>query len=117
MCGGASSGGGARPCWAPQGGGTFAPPPPLSQNRRRVGATAVLDTDEAGIFDAHLMLLEDAELVGAARARIDGGASAAGAWAAAAAALEQQWAALPDPYLRARAADVRAVAGQVLRAL
>jgi phosphoenolpyruvate-protein phosphotransferase/dihydroxyacetone kinase phosphotransfer subunit len=83
----------------------------------RVRATAVLDTDEAGIFDAHLMLLEDAELVGAARARIDGGASAAGAWAAAAAALEQQWAALPDPYLRARAADVRAVAGQVLRAL
>jgi phosphocarrier protein FPr len=83
----------------------------------RVRAAAVLGTDEAGIFDAHLMLLDDAELVGATKTRIDGGVSAAGAWAAAAAAVEQQWAALPDPYLRARAADVRAVAEQVLRAL
>ena len=32
-------------------------------------------------------------------------------------AVEEQWAALADPYLRARAADVRAVADQVLRAL
>jgi phosphoenolpyruvate-protein phosphotransferase/dihydroxyacetone kinase phosphotransfer subunit len=83
----------------------------------RVRATTLLDSDEAGIFDAHLLLLDDAELVGAAKARIDGGVSAAGAWAAAAATVEQQWAALPDPYLRARAADVRAVAEQVLHAL
>ena len=34
-----------------------------------------------------------------------------------AAAVEQEWAALPDAYLRARADDVRAVSEQVLRAL
>jgi multiphosphoryl transfer protein len=83
----------------------------------RVRATAVLDADQAGIFDAHLMLLDDAELVGAAKSRIDAGSSAAAAWAASAAAVERQWAALPDPYLQARAADVRAVAEQVLQAL
>ena len=85
----------------------------------RLRATAVHDTgaDGAGIFDAHLMLLDDAELVGAARTRIDDGEAAAAAWAASAAAVEQQWAALSDAYLRARAADVRAVADQVLRAL
>ena len=85
----------------------------------RLRASAVHDTgaDGAGIFDAHLMLLDDAELVGAARTRIDDGEAAAAAWAASAAAVEQQWAALPDAYLRARAADVRAVADQVLRAL
>ena len=83
----------------------------------RVRATAVLGADQAGIFDAHLMLLDDAELVGAAKSRIDAGSSAAAAWAAAAAEVERQWAALPDPYLQARAADVRAVAEQVLQAL
>jgi multiphosphoryl transfer protein len=85
----------------------------------RLRASAAHDTgaDGAGIFDAHLMLLDDAELVGAARTRIDDGEAAAAAWAASAAAVERQWAALPDAYLRARAADVRAVADQVLRAL
>jgi phosphocarrier protein FPr len=82
--------------------------------RLRDGAAHTTGAEEAGIFDAHLMLLADAELLGAARARIDEGASAAAAWAASAAAVEQEWAALPDPYLRARAADVRAVSGQVL---
>jgi multiphosphoryl transfer protein len=85
----------------------------------RLRTIAARDTgpEEAGIFDAHLMLLDDAELVGAARTRIDAGTSSAAAWAASAAAVEQQWAALPDAYLRARAADVRAVSEQVLRAL
>jgi multiphosphoryl transfer protein len=85
--------------------------------RLRTAAARDTGTDGAGIFDAHLMLLDDAELVGAAKGRIDAGASAARAWSASAAPVEEQWAALPDPYLRARAADVRAVADQVLRAL
>jgi multiphosphoryl transfer protein len=99
---------------------------PAFEWRRLVEAVAVVrrdierlrtGADGAGIFDAHLMLLDDAELVGAAKGRIDAGASAARAWLASAAPVEEQWAALPDPYLRARAADVRAVADQVLRAL
>jgi multiphosphoryl transfer protein len=105
--------------------------PPTIEWRRLVEAVADVRRDierlrtaathdsgaEAAIFDAHLMMLDDAELVGAARERIDRGASAAGAWAASATAVEEQWAALSDSYLRARAADVRAVADQVLRAL
>lgn len=72
---------------------------------------------EAAIFDAHLLLLDDAELVDATRSRIDDGWSAPAAWAAAAHALAAQFAALPDPYLQARAADVTAVGDQVLRAM
>ena len=102
--------------------------PPEAEERRLADALATVRRDvertrdrtgpgQAGVFEAHLLLLDDAELTGAARTGIDGGASAAGAWARAVTALEAQWAALPDPYLRARAADVRAVGDQVLRAL
>ncbi|TQM13797.1 phosphoenolpyruvate--protein phosphotransferase [Pseudonocardia kunmingensis] len=83
----------------------------------RDAAARELGPAEAAIFDAHLLLLDDPGLLAGARAGIDGGASAPRAWADAtdrsATALE----ALPDPYLAARAADVRAVAAQVLRAL
>jgi phosphocarrier protein FPr len=102
--------------------------PPEVEERRLTDALAAVRRDvertrdrtapgQAGVFEAHLLLLDDAELTGAARTGIDAGASAAGAWARAVSALEAQWAALPDPYLRARAADVRAVGDQVLRAL
>ncbi len=70
-----------------------------------------------GIFDAHLMLLDDAELLGQARQAIDEGHAAQAAWAQTMRALEGRMAGLADPYQRARAADVRAVADQVLRAL
>jgi phosphoenolpyruvate-protein phosphotransferase/dihydroxyacetone kinase phosphotransfer subunit len=85
--------------------------------RLRAGTAQSVGADESGIFDAHLMLLDDAELLRAAKAGIDDGQSAAGAWAASTAVVEREWAALPDSYLRARAADVRAVGGQVLRVL
>ena len=75
------------------------------------------DAQTAAVFDAHVMLLQDRELTRAARAQVDAGASAARAWTDAAASVEQLLAALPDPYLSARAADVRAVADQVLRVL
>ncbi|SFP76852.1 phosphocarrier protein FPr [Geodermatophilus dictyosporus] len=102
--------------------------PPEQEQRRLADALAAVRQDvarardrtgpaQAGVFEAHLLLLDDDELTGAARAGIDAGTSAPGAWARAVAALESQWAALPDPYLRARAADVRAVGDQVLRAL
>ncbi|MHA6796415.1 phosphoenolpyruvate--protein phosphotransferase [Pseudonocardia bannensis] len=75
------------------------------------------DTDAAAIFDAHLVLLTDPDLVDDARARIRAGRAAESAWCAAAARVAGELEALADPYLRARAADVHDVGNQVLRAL
>jgi phosphoenolpyruvate-protein phosphotransferase/dihydroxyacetone kinase phosphotransfer subunit len=72
---------------------------------------------EAAIFDAHQLLLDDAALLDAARSRIDDGLSAVSAWSAAIQDLAAEFAAVPDPYLQARADDVRAVGDQVLRAM
>ena len=69
---------------------------------------------EAAIFDAHEMFLDDTALLQHAQQAIETGVNAEAAWADAieffAAQLEQ----LPDPTLRARAADVRDVGGRVL---
>ncbi|MGY2002627.1 phosphoenolpyruvate--protein phosphotransferase [Blastococcus sp. SYSU DS1024] len=115
------------PTWSPT--RTEAPAGPPATERRRL-AEAVAEARReverlrdgarqgaAGIFEAHLLLLDDAELLGEARSRIDAGTSASAAWEAAVGTVEQSWLALSDPYLRARAADVRAVGEQVLRAL
>ena len=86
----------------------------------RVGITATRDAatgDGAAILDAHLMLLDDPDLGDPARAAVDAGTAAPRAWADAVAAVAATLAALPDPYQAARAADVEAVGGQVLRAL
>ena len=72
---------------------------------------------EARIFDAHLMLLDDTDLVDDVRARIDAGAAAPRAWADATTQVESQFATVEDVYLRDRAADVHAVGQQVARAL
>ncbi|MBB5168238.1 phosphoenolpyruvate--protein phosphotransferase [Mycobacterium sp. AZCC_0083] len=72
---------------------------------------------EAAIFDAHQLLLDDDALLTAVRERIDGGMSAPAAWSAAVADLAAEFADVPDPYLRARAEDVRAVGEQVLRVM
>jgi phosphocarrier protein FPr len=72
---------------------------------------------QAGIFDAHLSLLSDAEMLADVKARTSAGTGAVAAWAGCLADVERAWADLPDPYLRERAADVHAVAEQVLRAL
>ena len=78
---------------------------------RAVGAA------EAAIFDAQLLLLDDANLLADVDRRIAAGAGPARAWLLAADRLAAEFAALPDPYLAARAADVRAVADAVARAL
>ncbi|HEY0574153.1 MAG TPA: phosphoenolpyruvate--protein phosphotransferase [Pseudonocardia sp.] len=85
--------------------------------RVRARAAEQVGEAEAGIFDAHLAMLDDPELLGGAHTRIDGGTAAATAWAASIAEAHDALAALDDEYLRARAADVRAVGDQVLRAL
>ncbi|WP_101950195.1 phosphoenolpyruvate--protein phosphotransferase [Mycobacterium sp. 3519A] len=87
----------------------------ISQLRTRT-ARDVGET-EAAIFDAHQLLLDDTALLDSARRRIDEGASAPSAWSAAVQHLAAEFAVLPDPYLQARADDVRAVGDQVLRAM
>ncbi len=72
---------------------------------------------EAGIFDAHLMLLDDAALLGPAKAAVDAGESAEVAWRDAALATAEEWRRLDDPYLQERAVDVEDVGGRVLRHL
>ncbi|ODU15187.1 MAG: phosphoenolpyruvate--protein phosphotransferase [Pseudonocardia sp. SCN 73-27] len=78
---------------------------------------ATAGADEAAIFDAHLALLDDPDLAGDAHARIAAGSAAGRAWADAVDIAAARFAALPGEYLRARAADVRAVGDEVLRAL
>jgi phosphocarrier protein FPr len=82
-------------------------------------ALAIRDVGEgdAAIFDAHLLLLDDGDVLDDVHARIDSGQAAAPAWAAAIARVEGDFSALSDPYLRARAGDVRAVGDQVMRVL
>jgi phosphocarrier protein FPr len=87
----------------------------LARTRARVSRDT--SEDDASIFDAHVMLLDDVDLLDDVRARIDGGAGAAAAWHGAVDRVAREFDRLPDDYLRARAADVRAVGDQVLRQL
>jgi phosphocarrier protein FPr len=88
----------------------------LGAIRARVAST--VGEQEAAIFDAHLLLLEDQELVGEAERLVaTGSQSPADAWTAAVEALAGRFEALADPYMRARAADVRGVGEQVLAKL
>jgi len=94
----------------------------VAEVRREIEHVRVLTTrdvgaEEASIFDAHLSLLADTEMLADVKARIGTGVGAVAAWAACLADVERQWAGLPDPYLRERADDVHAVGQQVLRAL
>ncbi|NED96233.1 phosphoenolpyruvate--protein phosphotransferase [Phytoactinopolyspora alkaliphila] len=72
---------------------------------------------EAAVFDAHLMLMDDSELLDDVRRRVNDGASAPHAWSTTVKAVAEDLSALTDEYLRARAEDVRAVHDQVLLAL
>ena len=85
--------------------------------RIRAVAAREVGPQEAQIFDAHLMLLGDAEVLADVKHRINSGADAVTAWVDALAVVENHWSELPDPYLRARAEDVRAVSTQMLAAL
>jgi phosphoenolpyruvate-protein phosphotransferase/dihydroxyacetone kinase phosphotransfer subunit len=71
--------------------------------------------NEAGIFDAQALLLEDPELLEQARRLIfEDGRDSTSAWHSAAGTLTERLAALEDPYLRGRAADLSDVAARVL---
>ncbi len=84
--------------------------------REQVAARA--GEQSAAIFDAHLLFLDDEQLIGPVRADVlDHGESAARAWNSAVERTAAAWRALGDPYLQARAADVEAVGAQVLARL
>jgi multiphosphoryl transfer protein len=71
--------------------------------------------EQASIFDAHLLLLEDEALAGRARQAIAGKSlSAAAAWQLALDEARTAWEAVDDEYLRARAGDLAAVGRDVL---
>jgi phosphoenolpyruvate-protein phosphotransferase/dihydroxyacetone kinase phosphotransfer subunit len=69
----------------------------------------------AAIFDAHLLFLEDEELLAPVRTSIlHDHRGAAEAWMETVERTTESWRALDDPYLRARAADVEDLGRQVL---
>jgi len=70
---------------------------------------------EAEIFDAHILLLDDEELVGSAIDTVEREVvTAERAWRLAVDTLASRFAELADPYLRMRVDDIRAVGDQVL---
>ncbi|MDF2630304.1 MAG: phosphoenolpyruvate--protein phosphotransferase [Symbiobacteriaceae bacterium] len=74
--------------------------------------------EEAQVFEAHALMLSDPALVDSARALIENErVSAAWAFQAAGEEMAEMLATLDDEYLRERAADVRDVAGRVVRIL
>ena len=86
--------------------------------RARDAVAARAGAYDAAIFDAHLLFLDDEALLGPARAAIiEQGSNAARGWLDSVSAAAAAWEALDDPYLRARAADLRGVGEQVLRHL
>jgi phosphotransferase system enzyme I (PtsI) len=73
---------------------------------------------EAEIFEAHLMLLDDEELIGASRSKIkDESYAAESAITETADEVAEVIASLDDPYLRERAADIRDVSRRIVRIL
>ena len=81
----------------------------------RAAAAAAAGEQEAAIFDAHLLLLEDEALLGPARVAVfDRGVNAARAWRASVDEVAGSYRQLADPYLQARAGDVEEVGNRVL---
>ncbi len=86
--------------------------------RRRRDRTAARAGDaQAAIFDAHLLFLDDEALLGPTRVAIESGRGAAAGWSGAIEEVAASWESLDDPYLRARATDLRSVGREVLARL
>ena len=84
----------------------------------RAATAASAGEQEAAVFDAHLLFLDDAALLGpTSREIFDSQANAARAWKASVDAVAASYRGLADPYLQARATDVVEVGNRVLRRL
>ena len=86
------------------------------QQRLRSAARRASEQD-AAIFDAHLLMLEDAAILEPVRRSVDGGVNAAQAWSAAVAEAAKGLRETGEPYLEARAGDVDDVGRTVLEHL
>lgn len=85
---------------------------------RRARVATQLGEAEAGIFDAHLLILRDPELLANVRTRIfDQKMNAALAWDRSIREVAEAYEALADAYLQRRAQDVVDVGNQVLLGL
>ncbi len=83
--------------------------------KRRHSVAARLGTEQAAIFDAHILILEDPDLLECARKGIfEEHKNAAAAWQTAIEKAASAYEALEDAYLKQRAVDVRDVGRQVL---
>jgi phosphoenolpyruvate-protein phosphotransferase (PTS system enzyme I) len=85
------------------------------QNIQQILVSLQSHSEEAAIFKAHLMILDDPELISLADSELENGAEFA--WEKAVHFYESQLSALHDEYLRSRAADIRDIGQQVLRVL
>ncbi len=83
----------------------------IRQQKIQVRASA--GEEQAAIFDAHRLILQDPDTLAEVRNRIRGGQNAALAWSQVAERTAATYRALPDPYLQQRGADV--VAGSARR--
>jgi len=77
-------------------------------------ALQMLGENEARIFEIHAMFLEDEDFLDALRSEIFRGMSSEEALERASREMEAMLSALPDPYLSARAADIRDVSRTVM---
>jgi phosphoenolpyruvate-protein phosphotransferase/dihydroxyacetone kinase phosphotransfer subunit len=86
--------------------------------QRRQQLKASLGEAQTAIFDAHLLILQDPDLLDDVHRRIFADhANAAAAWHAGITQAAEAFQSLDDPYLKQRAADVLDVGNQVLFAL
>lgn len=86
--------------------------------QRRQQITRKLGEAEGAIFDAHLLILDDPELIQQVRLRIrKEHENAALAWSQSIASVAEAFRKLDDPYQQQRAADVEDIGNQLLFAL
>ena len=86
--------------------------------QRKASLLGKLSQVETAIFDAHLLILQDPDLLEAVEKRIkEQHENAAAAWSSAIQQAAASYRELEDPYLQQRAADVTDVGRPVLRAL
>ena len=82
---------------------------------RREKMTAAIGAEDAGIYEAQIIALQDPELTDTAfRIIRDEQVNAALAWDRASRQIQRRYEALNDPYMRERAADLKDVGRQVL---
>jgi phosphocarrier protein FPr len=89
-----------------------------SITNRRTALQASIGEEKAAIFDAHILILDDPELVEQARRRvIEKKHNASMAWKESIAEVASSYRTLENPYLQQRAIDVEDVGNQVLHIL